>query len=90
MFQLVHNTPYYNNSYFEKMAKSVNDEIVSAEMKKAKSDIKHINDSNEKLVKVKAEKFILLFEKTFSKHHENTSKEENMENKMITWIVWME
>ena len=33
------------------------------------------------MVNVEAEKFLLLFEKTFSEHHENILKEENIEKK---------
>ena len=61
------------------MATIANDEIVSEEIKKVKTDIEHINEPNEELVNAEVEKFLILFEKTFSGHHENTWKEENTE-----------
>ena len=61
------------------MATIANDEIVSEEIKKVKTDIEHINEPNEELVNAEVEKFLILFEKTFSGHHENTLKEENTE-----------
>ena len=66
------------------MAKRAINKIVSEKIKKVKTDIEHINEPNEELVNVEAEKFLLLFEKTFSEHHENILKEENIEKKMIT------
>ena len=60
------------------MVKRANDEIVLEETKKVKTDIKHTNDPNEELVNAEAEKFLLLFVKTFSDHHENILKEENI------------
>ena len=80
---MVHNIPCYNNSYNEKMAKKANDKIVSGEIKKVKTDIEHINDPNEELVNAEAEKFLLLFEKTFFEHLEKTLKEENIEKKSL-------
>ena len=53
------------------MAKRANDEIASEETKKVKTDIEHTNDPNEQLVNAEAEKFLLLFVKAFSEHHEN-------------------
>ena len=45
--------------------------------------MEHINDPNEELVNAEAKKSLLLFEETFSEHHEHILKEENIE-KMIT------
>ena len=73
---MVQNIPCYNNSYIEKVAKRANNKIVSEENKIVKTDIEHINDPNEEVVNAEAEKFLLLFEKTFSEHHENILKEE--------------
>ena len=78
---MVHNIPCYNNSYIEKMDKRENDEIVSGEIKKVKTDKEYINDPNEELVNAEAEKFLLLFEKTFFEHHEKILKEENIKKK---------
>ena len=58
------------------MANRANNEIVSEEIKKVKTDIENVNDLQEELVNAEAEKFLLLFEKTFSKH-KNILKEEN-------------
>ena len=80
---MVHNISCYTNSYIEKMAKRANDKIVPEEVKKVKTGTEYINDPNEELENAEAEKFLLLFEKTFSEHYENISKEENIE-KMIT------
>ena len=76
---MVYNIPCCNNSYIEKMAKKANGEIVSEEI--VKTDIEHINDLNEELVNAGLEKSLLLFEKTFSEHHENILKETNIEKK---------
>ena len=62
------------------MTKRINDEIVSEEIKKAKSETEITGDSN-KFMDTDAEKFLLLFEKTFNEHHEKKLKEENTENK---------
>lgn len=42
------------------MAKRANHEIVSEEIKKVKTGIEHINDTNEEFVNAEAEKFLLL------------------------------
>ena len=63
-FQLIHNTSCYN-SYIEKQAQRANEEIVSEELNKIKTDIKHINNPDEKLVSAEAEKFFLLFMKVY-------------------------
>ena len=66
------------------MAKIANEKVLPEEIKKAKTDIEHINDPNEELVSGEAEEFLLLFEKSFSEYYENILKEENIEKKMIT------
>ena len=49
------------------MAKRINDEIVSEEIKKVKSGREIIDDSD-KLIYAEAENFFLLFEKIFYEH----------------------
>ena len=49
------------------MAKRINDEIVSEEIKKVKSGREIIDDSD-KLIDAEAENFFLLFEKIFYEH----------------------
>ena len=66
------------------MAKIANNEIVSEEIKKVKTDIEHINEPNEELVNAEVEKFLILFEKTFSGHHENTLKKKKTLKKILT------
>ena len=61
------------------MAKRINDEIVSEEIKKVKSETEII-DNSDKFIDAEAEKYVLLFEKTFNEHHEKKLKEENTEN----------
>ena len=61
------------------MAKRINDEIVSEEIKKVKSETEII-DNSDKFIDAQAEKYVLLFEKTFNEHHEKKLKEENTEN----------
>ena len=61
---MIHNTSCYN-SYIEKQAQRANEEIVSEELNKIKTDIKHINNPDEKLVSAEAEKFFLLFMKVY-------------------------
>ena len=68
---MVHNIPCYNNSYTEKMARRVNNEIVSEKINNVKTDVEHINDPNEELVNAEVGKFLLLFEKTFSEQLSN-------------------
>ena len=60
------------------MARRISDEIASEETKKAKSDAENNLDKTEgELVDAEAEKFLLLFDKTFSEHYE---KKLNIEN----------
>ena len=61
------------------MAKRINDEIVSEEIKKVKSETE-ITDDSDKFLDAEAEKFLLLFEKAFNENHEKKLKEENTEN----------
>ena len=61
------------------MAKRINDEIVSEEIKKVKSETE-ITDDSDKFIDAEAEKFHLLFKKTFNENHEKKLKEENTEN----------
>lgn len=62
--QLIHNTPCYN-SYIEKQAQRANEEFLSEELNKIKTDIKPINNPDEKLVSAEAEKLFLLFMKVY-------------------------
>ena len=59
------------------MAKRINDENVSEEIRKVKSEI---TDDSDKFIDAEAGKFLLLLEKTFNEHHEKKLKEENTEN----------
>ena len=59
------------------MAKRINDEIVSEEIKKVKSETE-ITDNSDKFIDAEAEKYVLLFEKTFNEHHET-----NLTSKLI-------
>ena len=61
------------------MAKRINEEIVSEEIKKVKSETE-ITDDSDKFIDAEAEKVSLLFEKTFNEHHEQKLNEENTEN----------
>ena len=55
------------------MAKIINDEIVSEEIKKVKSEAEII-DNSDKFIDAEAEKFLLLFKKMFNEHHEKKVK----------------
>ena len=48
------------------MAKRINDENVSEEIRKVKSEI---TDDSDKFIDAEAGKFLLLLEKTFNEHH---------------------
>ena len=55
------------------MAKRISDEIASEEIKKVKSDAENNLDKTlEELVDAEAEKFLLLFDKTFCEHYEKS------------------
>ena len=63
------------------MAKRISDEITSEEIKKAKSETENsLVKTEEELVDAEAEKFLLLFNKTFSEHQEKKLNNENNEN----------
>ena len=53
------------------MAKRISNEIASEKIKKAKSDAENnLDKTEEELIDAEAENFLLLFDKTFSEHHE--------------------
>ena len=53
------------------MAKRISDETASEEIKKTKLDAENnLDKSKEELVNAEAEKFLQLFDKTFSEYHE--------------------
>ena len=63
------------------MTKRISDEIASEKIKKAKSNAKNNFDkTGEELVDAEAEKFLLLFDKTFSEHYEKKLNNENDAN----------
>ena len=63
------------------MAKRISDEIASEEIKRAKSDTENnVDKTEEELVDAKAEKFLLLCNKTFSEYHEKKLNNENNAN----------
>ena len=63
------------------MARRISDEIASEETKKAKSAAENNLDKTEgELVDAEAEKFLLLFDKTFSEHYEKKLNNENDAN----------
>ena len=63
------------------MAKRISDEIASEAIKKAKSGAEsNLDKTVEELVDAEAEKFLLLFDKTFSEHYEKKLNNENDAN----------
>ena len=61
--------------------KRISDDIASEEIKQAKSDIENNLDKTEQeLVDAEPEKVLLLFDKTFSEHHEKKLNNENNAN----------
>ena len=61
------------------MSKRISDEVTTEEIKKAKSDAENNLNKTEKeldaeLIDAEAEKFLLLFDKTFSEHHHLLTK----------------
>ena len=68
----------------KKMAKSISDETASEEIKKTRSDTEsNLDKTEEELVDPEAEKSLLLFDKTFSEHHEKKLNNEKNENMLI-------
>ena len=76
------NLSHYRNSYIEKMAKRLNDEIVPEEIKNVKSDTENINNPDEidKFLDAKAENSFYYLKKTYNEHDEKKFKEEYIEN----------
>ena len=63
------------------MAKRISNEIASEKIKKAKSDAENnLDKTEEELIDAEAENFLLLFDKTFSEHHEKKLNNENDTN----------
>ena len=63
------------------MAKRISDEIASEEIKKPKSNAENnLDKTEEELVDAEAEKFLPLFDRTFSEHHEKKLNNENDAN----------
>ena len=76
------NLSHYRNSYIEKMAKRLNDEIVPEEIENVKSDTENINNPDEidKFLDAKAENSFYYLKKTYNEHDEKKFKEEYIEN----------
>ena len=66
------------------MTKRITDEVTTEEIKKAKSDAENTLDKSEEeldpeMIDGEAEKFLLLFDKTFSEHHQKKLNYANLD-----------